>query len=252
MGLEVIILRTFTEYFNEDKSVSLTAYIQDDSPEMPNLHVRPAMLVIPGGGYGMCSDREADPIAMLYALEGYHTFVLRYTVGRRSEGYSFEQPFADAERAMKYIRDNAAKLGVDPQRIAAIGFSAGGHLCSAIGTISENKPNAIILAYPCILSDIGEVLQCDVPSTNEYVTDKTPPTFIFAAADDGLVPVKNSLAFASACAANGVDFEMHLFEQGGHGFSLGTPSVCMGRLDPDACKWAELSINWLRKHFTAE
>lgn len=242
-------MKIFTEYFNEDKNVSLTAYLLDDSTEMPNLNVRPAMLVIPGGGYGMCSDREAEPIAMLYALEGYHTFVLRYTVGRRGEGYSFDEPLADAERAMKYIRDNASSFGVDPNKIAAIGFSAGGHLCSAIGTLGENKPNALILAYPCILSDIGEVLQCDVPSTNEYVTDKTPPTFIFHAVDDTLVPIKNSLAFASALAENGVDFEMHLFEKGGHGFSLATPSVCMGNFNPDAYKWADLSINWLRKHF---
>ncbi|MBQ5824932.1 MAG: alpha/beta hydrolase, partial [Clostridia bacterium] len=121
-------MKMFTEYFNEDKSVSLTAYLHDNSPEMPNLHVRPAMLVIPGGGYAACSDREADPIAMIYALEGYHTFVLRYTVGRRGEGdFCFEQPLADAERAMKYIRDNAEKLGVNPNQIAAVGFSAGGH-----------------------------------------------------------------------------------------------------------------------------
>jgi len=242
-------MRIFTEYFNEDKSVSITAYLLDSSTEMPNMGVRPAMLVIPGGGYGMCSDREAEPIAMLYALEGYHTFVLRYSVGRRGEGYSFEQPLADAERAMNYIRDNATEFGVDPQRIAAIGFSAGGHLCSAIGTLGENKPNALILAYPCILSDIGDVLQCDVPSTNEYVTDKTPPTFIFHAVDDTLVPVRNSLAFASALAENGVEFEMHLFEKGGHGFSLATPVVCNDNFNPDTYKWAELSINWLRKHF---
>ncbi len=242
-------MKIFTEYFNEDKSVSLTAYLLDSSPEMPAFNVRPAMLVIPGGGYGMCSDREAEPIAMLYALEGYHTFVLRYSVGRRGEGYSFDRPLADAERAMKYIRGNAVEFGIGPNKIAAIGFSAGGHLCSAIGTLGENKPNALVLAYPCILSDIGEVLQCDVPSTNEYVTDKTPPTFIFHAVDDTLVPVRNSLAFASALAEKGVDFEMHLFEKGGHGFSLATPVVCNGNFNQDAYKWAELSINWLRKHF---
>ncbi len=242
-------MKIFTEYFNEEKNVGITAYLLDNSPEMPNLNVRPAVLVIPGGGYGMCSDREAEPIAMLYALEGYHTFVLRYTVGKRGGDYTFEQPFADAERAMKYIRDNSVEFGIDPHRIAAIGFSAGGHLCSAIGTMSDNKPDALILAYPCILSEIDEVLQCDVPSTNEYVTDKTPPTFIFAAVDDKLVPVRHSLAFASACAENGVDFEMHLYEQGGHGFSLATPNVCMGNFNADAYKWGELSVKWLRKHF---
>ncbi len=243
-------MRIFTEYFSEDKSVSLTAYLLDKSPEMGNVDTRPAVLVIPGGGYGMCSDREAEPVAMLYALEGYHTFVLRYTVGRREAGnYKFEQPFADGERAMKYIRDNAEKLGVIPDKIAAIGFSAGGHLCSALGTISRNKPNALILAYPCILSDIGPVLQCDVPSTNEYVTADTPPSFIFHANDDGLVPIKNSLEFASALAANGVEFEMHVFRNGGHGFSLATPNVCGGNFDPDASQWGRMSVKWLRKIF---
>ncbi len=243
-------MKIFTEYFNEEKSVSLTAYLLDNSPEMPNLDVRPAVLVIPGGGYHMCSDREAEPIAMLYALEGYHTFVLRYTVGKREDGnYTFDQPLTDAEKALAYIRENAAEFGVDPDKVAAIGFSAGGHLCSALGTISEKKPNALILAYPCICSDIGPVLQCDVPSTYKFVSSETPPTYIFAAVDDTIVPIKNSLAFATACAEHSVPFEMHLFENGGHGFSLATPSVCRGKLDPDASQWAELSVKWLRKHF---
>lgn len=243
-------MKVFTEYFNGNKNVSLTAYLLDKSTEMPNCDVRPAVLVIPGGGYGMCSDREAEPIAMLYALEGYHTFVLRYSVGRREEGkYKFEQPFTDGEWAMKYIRDNAAEFGVDPNKIAAIGFSAGGHLCSALGTISRNKPNALVLAYPCILDEIGPVLQCDVPSTNEYVTADTPPAFIFHANDDGLVPVKHSLSFASALAENGVEFEMHIYRNGGHGFSLSTPNVCMGKFDPDSSQWGAQSVKWLRKIF---
>lgn len=243
-------MKVFTEYFNGNKNVSLTAYLLDKSTEMPNCDVRPAVLVIPGGAYAGCSDREAEPIAMLYALEGYHTFVLRYTVGKRGEGdYRFEQPFADGEWAMKYIRDNAEEFGVDPNRIAAIGFSAGGHLCSALGTISQNKPNALILAYPCILEEINPILQCDVPSTNEYVTADTPPSFIFHANDDTLVPVKHSLSFASACAEKGVEFELHVFRNGGHGFSLATPNVCNGKFDSDASKWGRMSIKWLRKIF---
>lgn len=243
-------MKIFTEYFNEDKSVSLTAYLLDNSREMPNMQVRPAMLVIPGGAYAGCSDREAEPIAMLYALEGYHTFVLRYSVGKRGEGdYKFEQPLADGERAMKYIRDNAEEFGIDPNKIAAIGFSAGGHLCSALGTISQNKPNALVLAYPCILAEIGDVLQCDVPSTNEYVTPDTPPSFIFHANDDGLVPIKHSLEFASALSANGVEFEMHVYRNGGHGFSLSTPVVCNGKYDPVSSEWGQQSVKWLRKIF---
>ncbi len=242
-------MKTFTEYFSEDKKVSLTGYILDNSPEMKNLDTRPAVLVIPGGGYSFCSDREAEPIAMLFALEGYHTFVLRYTVGQRNTGFCFEQPFEDAKKALKYIRDNASEYGVDPQKIAAIGFSAGGHLCSALGTLSEEKPNALILAYPCILERISRILACDVPSTDLAVTKDTPPTFIFSAADDGCVPIENSLAFASACAANEVPFEMHIYQNGGHGFSLATPNVCNGGGDTDAATWAEHCRKWLRKVF---
>lgn len=243
-------MKIFTEYFNEDKTAGITAYLLDNSREMPNMDKRPAVLVIPGGAYAGCSDREAEPIAMLYALEGYHTFVLRYTVGKRGEGdYKFEQPFADGERAVKYIRDNAENFGVIPDKIAAIGFSAGGHLCSALGTISKNKPNALILAYPCILDEINPILQCDVPSTNEYVTADTPPSFIFHANDDGLVPVKHSLEFASALAANGVEFELHVFRNGGHGFSLATPVVCNGDFKPGTSEWGSMSVKWLRKIF---
>lgn len=242
-------MKVFTEYFSEDKKVSLTGYILDNSPEMKNLDTRPAMLVIPGGGYSFCSDREAEPIAMLFALEGYHTFVLRYSIGQRGTDYSFEQPFADAQKALKYIRSNAEQFGIDPQKIAAIGFSAGGHLCSALGTLSEDKPNALILAYPCILESIGDVLSCKVPSTNLAVTKDTPPTFIFAAADDGCVPIENSLSFASACAANGVPFEMHISQNGGHGYSLATPNVCNGEFKPDCATWADHCRLWLRKIF---
>ena len=160
-----------------------------------------------------------------------------------------EQPFADAQKALKYIRSNAAEFGIDPQKIAAIGFSAGGHLCSALGTLSEEKPNALILSYPCILDTIGDVLSCEVPSTNLAVSKETPPTFIFAAADDGCVPIEHSLCFASACAANGVPFEMHIYQNGGHGFSLATPNVCNGVSMDDCATWADHCRQWLRKIF---
>ena len=234
--------------FPDRPNITLTTYVAGTHPSLPFNDKRKAILILPGGGYTACAGIESEPIAHHFLASGFNAFVLEYTTLATGNPL-WPTPLIDASAAMKYIRDNAEQFGVDPERIAALGFSAGGHLCSAIGAMGENKPNALILAYPCILSEIGQVLQCDVPSTNEYVTDKTPPTFIFAAVDDKLVPVKHSLAFASACAENGVDFEMHLYEQGGHGFSLATPNVCMGGLNADACKWGELSINWLRKHF---
>lgn len=241
-------MNSFTEYFDKEKGICLECNLLDRSEEYAYLDPRPAMLVIPGGGYHMCSDREAEPIAMLFALEGYNTFVLRYTVGQTGS-FDFDQPFSDAKRALRYIRENAEKLNTDPSRVAAIGFSAGGHLCSALATLSEEKPDAIVLGYPCILENMSDILACHVPATDVAVTSATPPTFIFAAADDTLVPVANSLSFAGACADNGVECEMHIFASGGHGFSLASPSVCHGRMDLECAKWQKLCVTWLNNKF---
>ena len=140
---------------------TLTAYLLDTSKEMPNMKERPAVLVIPGGGYYMCSDREAEPIAMAFAVHGYNTFVLRYTVG---EGKDFKMPLADAEEALTLIRERAEEWHVIKDKIAAIGFSAGAHLAAALSTLSSTRPNACILGYPCILSEISSILAFHVPS----------------------------------------------------------------------------------------
>lgn len=241
-------MKVFTEYFSADKKVSLTGYLLDASREMPNMENRPAVLVIPGGGYRMCSDREAEPIAMLFATEGYQTFVLRYTVGEAGE-FTFEQPFGDAVRALKYIRENAEEFHVIPDKIAAIGFSAGGHLASSLGTISDEKPNALILGYPCIIPKPDGVLSVSIPSTDQFVTEATPPTFLFTTSDDGCVSVTHSLTFAKACAEHKVPFELHVFERGNHGLSLATPSVCVNGGSADVEQWTALCTKWLRKYF---
>src|SRR5699024_2482850 len=127
---------------NDNKKVTLTAYLLDSSTEFSNINKRPAVLVFPGGGYYTTSDREAEPIAMAYLAEGYNAFVLRYSVGQES---SFEVALSDAEAAITLIRDNAEVWNTDGNKIATIGFSAGGHLAAALGTMSKNRPNALIL-----------------------------------------------------------------------------------------------------------
>ena len=115
---------------------------------MPNYKTRPAILVIPGDAYMMCSDREAEPIALSFLAKGYAAFVLRYSVGKGAA--KFPRPLNDAEEAMELIISNAAEWGVEPEHIAAIGFSAGGHLCAALGTMGRVRPAACVLGYPCI------------------------------------------------------------------------------------------------------
>ena len=140
----------------------LTVYLPDKSPEMAHMDIRSGVLVIPGGGYSMCSDREAEPIAFSFIAKGYAAFILRYTVGQ-NKGYDFSMPFADVNEAMKIICENADEWGVDKEKIAAIGFSAGGHLCAALSTMGDIRPAASILVYPCILESMSSILAFPVP-----------------------------------------------------------------------------------------
>lgn len=243
MKIETICLR---------EKVELTAYILDPSKEMPNMLVRPGMLVLPGGGYRYCSDREAEPIAMAFLAQGFNAFVLRYSVGEGAD-VAFPRPLEDAQEALALIRERAAGWNTLPHKIAAIGFSAGGHLAAALATMGTERPDALILGYPCILASIGDVLSSPVPSANEYVTAQTPPSFIFASRGDTSVPVEHSLAFASALDKAGVPFEMHIFGKGHHGFSLATPVVCSTKQSLEANRftapWVSLCVAWLNDLF---
>ena len=113
MKIEKLIL-------NEERNVTLTAYIPDISAEMPNMNVKPGILVLPGGGYSMCSDREAEPIAFEFIAKGYNVFILRYSLNEYSV---FPNPLDDAVLALKTIIDNSEDWYTYPDRIAVCGFS---------------------------------------------------------------------------------------------------------------------------------
>ena len=229
----------------------LTVYIPDQSNEMGHNKIKAGVLVIPGGGYSMCSDREAEPIAFAFLPKGYATFILRYTVGH-NKGYDFSMPFADVNEAMKIIHENAEEWGVDKERIAAIGFSAGGHLCAALSTMGDIRPNASILVYPCILESMSKILAFPVPGLDDKVDDKTPPAFIISACEDNCVPIANSLAYANALNKKDIPFEMHIYEKGYHGFSLADQTVyskAEEEYNAHLKGWFELVSNWLYKRF---
>lgn len=227
----------------------LTVYLPDKSREMGHMDIRRAVLVIPGGGYSMCSDREAEPLALAFLSKGYAAFVLRYTVGKE---YDFSMPMADVNEAIKTICDNAEEWSIDKDKIAAIGFSAGGHLCAALSTMGDIRPAASILVYPCILESMNNILCFPVPGLDDKVDDKTPPAFIVAACEDNLVPIENSLAYASALDKANIPFEMHIYEKGYHGFSLADNTV-YSKAEADYCAhirgWFELCAKWLEKRY---
>lgn len=242
-------MKVFTLDLTND-NVTLTAYLPDSSKEMPNYNNRRAILVIPGGAYRFCSDREAEPIALAYVGKGYAAFVLRYSL---NEDAVFPKPLNDAEEAISIIRENADEWHIKPDQIAAIGFSAGGHLTAAVSTMGKVRPNAQILGYPCILKEIEDILPGPIPSLEKEVDSLTPPAFIFHAFEDSLVPVRHSLRYADALEKNNIPFEMHIYQKGYHGFSLATDLVYSTPESLEYNKhcdtWFEQSVTWLDNLF---
>ncbi len=226
---------------NENRNVTLTAYIQEVDGEF-GFNKRPAMLVIPGGGYAMCSDREADPVAMAYLKAGYQAFVLRYTCTPKGK---WPLPLMDYEQAMDQIVENSETWHVDVDKIAVVGFSAGGHLAACAATVAEHKPAAAVLVYPAVLKDICDMCQPGMPYPHEHVTPATCPCFLVAARDDRTVDISNSLRMELALAKKGVAFESHIYSYGGHGFSTGEDWIITNSVCPRLPRWVPDSIEWL-------
>ncbi len=256
---------------SDKPDVTLTSYIAGTSSELPYNNKRKAILVIPGGGYHFCSDREAEPVAFAYLAAGFNAFVLRYSVAGKCDS-TWPAPLIDASAAMKTIRDHAAEWHIDPEQIFVIGFSAGGHLAASLGTLWDNdeieaflnikkgynRPAGMILAYPVISAfeyghrgsffNILQERRADEDARRSvslecHVTEKTVPAFIWTTAEDALVPPQNSILFAQAMADAGRPFELHIYPHGQHGASLGTPSV--GWQPSALCAWVQDSIRWM-------
>lgn len=247
----------------------LTGYLRDETNEMPAFNIRPAMLILPGGGYAFCSAREADPIAMQFLQAGYQTFVLEYTCAHTPEQAPLRwQPLIDAAGAILHLRRNAAKLRLDPFKIAVCGFSAGGHLalsgavldCPGEAADRSRKPDAVLLAYPVItageyahrgsfvqLSGSEDRAEHQRFGLEEKITPDTPPVFVWHTMEDATVPVENTLLLLAALRKNHVPCEAHLFEKGVHGTSISTAEV--DAASAHRAHWVQLAVEWLNDTF---
>lgn len=228
---------------NEERNVSLTCYIQPVGGEYWGMTKRPAMIILPGGGYQYCSDREADPVAFPYLQAGYQVFILRYSL---NENAVWDNPLKDYDQAYETICENAEKWFVDTDRIAVIGFSAGGHLAASAAVSAKHRPRAAILGYPVITTTIP--WNKSAPDPSKLVDDKTCPCFVFASRNDGTVPIQDSLNFLSALNEKGIPFEAHIYSYANHGFSTCEPQInnrdwCCNR----TADWVRDSIEWLRE-----
>lgn len=229
---------------NQERNVTLSCMLLAVGEDYGKIRKRPAVLILPGGGYSVCSDREAEVVAYPYLNAGFHAFILRYSV---SEHRAWPNPLDDYEQAMELIRSNADAWNLMADKIAVIGFSAGGHLAACAATVAKNKPNAAILGYAAVELNIAQACQpgTEVIAPVDHIDGNTCPCFLFAARDDNVVPIQNSLNFQSRLAKFGIQFESHIYAYGGHGFSTGAPSVIGTGVCNRIPNWVADSIGWL-------
>ena len=242
------------DYYGIDRGAKcvgdLTCIYQQTSKEISGGRVRPGVLILPGGGYGMVSDREAEPVALRFVAKGYAAFILRYSVWPNI----FPVSLRECAMAMKYIRKNCETFEADPHMVAAIGFSAGGHLCGTLGTMydapevadigspEEIRPDALGLCYPVAVSwgnthaeSFRNLTRKDMELTQRLSLDRLvradmPPVFIWHTRDDKLVPCRNSLVLAQAMDDAEVDYTLHIYHSGRHGLATADEST----LRPDS------------------
>ena len=226
---------------NEERNVSLDAYIQPLGGGL-KFQKRPAVLVIPGGAYNHLSEREADPIALFYAANGYQAFILRYTLNDKA-GWPY--PLQDYDEAMEMIVRRSEEWHIDADRIAVIGFSAGGHLAACGMTLGKIRPKAAILVYPALLKPIVDLCQEGMPYPLEYIREDNCPCFIVSARNDPTVNVKNTLELMRVLEEKGISFESHVYAYGGHGFGGAYAFTDRYKMSERNHDWMEESLEWL-------
>ena len=262
------------EYFNHQKpencALDFKCYLHDDQNFPTRRH--PAMLVIPGGGYKYCSPREADPIALQYFVKGFNVFIINYSCAPAK----YPVAFKEASMAMAYIKLESDELHVVQNKVSAVGFSAGGHLCGCLANLfdddvlnflGENKkfvrPDSVLLIYPVVsylqtphLGSFENLTGDNTDLANQLsletrVTPNSSPMFLVTTFGDQVVSCKNSLVLALAYQNAGVPFSFHLFETGPHGLSTATNLVYTAENLPIHSKnyeqWIAHSLNYLEE-----
>ncbi len=268
-----IYLKDYYSFLGENGcNPTLTAYIQYNMSEMKwENKKRPTLLVCPGGGYCMCSERESEPIALAFMPLGMNVFVLDYSVAPNK----FPTQIREVAAAMELLYEKQDEWHIDTEKITIIGFSAGGHLAAHYSTsydipeVREVFPqskavNGSILSYPVIIADKGichegsfRNLDGEYPlseekfnrfSLDKCVGDKTPPAFIWHTAADTVVPVQSSLYYAEALSKYKIPYELHIYPYGGHGGSTFDKQTLNEASDITKynSRWVNEASKWLK------
>ncbi|WP_127585044.1 alpha/beta hydrolase [Paenibacillus koleovorans] len=245
----------------EEDTPAIMSFLLD----APNEGRRACVVVCPGGGYFLRAGHEGEPIARWLNSIGLSAVVLRYRV----QPYRYPSALRDAQRAIRYVRNEAEAWGIDPEKIGILGFSAGGHLAANASVDNDqgqpeaadpierhsSRPDFQVLCYPVIsfgdafghkgsmynlLGEEPDPELAEFLSLERRVTPETPPAFLWHTADDAGVLADNSYAMAMALRANQVAHELHVFENGKHGLALSEEL-------PDVAEWTKLCERWLAR-----
>ena len=237
--------------------------------------LRPAVLILPGGGYHGVSLREGEPIALAFMAKGYNAFVLQYRVGEVGDVYP--RQLIDASRAILHIRENAEKYAIIRNKVSVLGFSAGGHLAGSLATMHNdaevlmavgceagaNRPDFAVLCYPVVTAlhntHIGSFKnllgkEFDLITEEEKlrfsiemrVDENTPPMFIWHTAEDKAVPPVGSLRLAERMIELGNVVSLKIYPYGGHGLALGNAATASAEshIQPLAAGWIDEVCAW--------
>ena len=261
-------------YLREGKEkVFLKTYVIDEKNVAGR---RQAIIVFPGGAYTALAQHEGEKIALNYFAAGINAFVLHYSVKGNDPDMKYPMPQVDASNAIKYVKDNADRFNIDPDQVYVLGFSAGGHLASTMGTIwhrqeiydaaepmeyGYNKPAGMILCYPVItpypetghtgsfkflLGEDATLEEMDKLSSEKNVDENTCPAFLWHTATDGAVNVKSSILMAKALSDYKIPFELHIYPNGPHGMGHPDGFGTYPFDDPHVATWVPLSIEWIK------
>ena len=276
MKHEVIYLKDRFPFLGEEgRNPSVALYLPSPMQEMNwTDRKRPCLVICPGGGYGMVSQREGEPIAFHFLPLGYNVFVIQYSVAP----HRFPNQLREVAAVMELIYENAEQWHCDTSRVAILGFSAGGYLAAHYSTcydipevrevFPESKPvQASVLCYPVISADpaiahlgsFHNLLGVDCLSKEQEekfscdrrVTDQTPPAFLWHTFEDNLVPVANTLCYARALADHHVSASVHIYPKGWHGLATvdGETNHPLPAEIAHAHDWLDSAQKWLKITF---
>lgn len=267
MRIEIVDLyKTFSVTPADGAVGRLTCYLGSSPINIGSGRRCPAVLILPGGAYAYTSTREAEPVALRYLARGWNAFVLEYSCAP----HSFPTSLREAAMAMVHIRENAGHYGIGPDMVAAVGFSAGGHLCGCLGTMydcpelrdigtaAQIRPDVLGLHYPVAVSwgrthalslrniSGGDDVLASRLSLEKRVRPDMPPVFLWHTRTDASVPCRNSLLLATAMEEAGVSFALHLYANGPHGLSVGDETVYpveqVPEMSRDVSSWLDTEL----------